>query len=194
MDNKIKLIVDSFGQDRFKFNEPLADYTTLKIGGPAKVFFIAFTQRELTRIITMCREVNVPFFLFGTGSKIAISDIGFDGIVIKNRTKAIKTVSVKGKVTKFGIDVEEAMIEVDGGVSMNKWVEYLDSEKLESAEFDNMPGSIGGNLFISRFLQNRTKSIKILDSASEIEKIEVGFLRPKSHIILSAVFQIKAMK
>ncbi len=77
---------------------------------------------------------------------------------------------------------------------MNKWVEYLDSEKLESAEFDNIPGSVGGNLFVSRFLQNRTKSIKVLDSTSEIEKIEVGFLRPKSHIILSAVFQIKAMK
>lgn len=194
MDNSIKLIVDSFGKDRFKFDEPLADYTALKIGGPAKVFFIAFTQRELTRMVTMCRETRVPFFLFGTGSKIAISDFGFDGIVIKNRTKSIKTVSVKGKVTKFGIDVDEATIEVDGGVSMNKWVEYLDSEKLESVEFDNIPGSIGGNLFISRFLQNRTKSIKVLDSASEIEKIEVGSLRPKSHIILSVVFQMKARK
>ncbi|MDO8573316.1 MAG: FAD-binding protein [Candidatus Daviesbacteria bacterium] len=192
MDNKIKLIIDSFGKDRFKFNELIGNYTALKVGGPAKVFFIAFTQRELIKIITMCRGLTVPYFLFGTGSKITISDLGFNGIVIKNRTKVVQTVSVKGKVTKSGIDVEEAMIEVDGGVSINKWVEYLDSEKLESVEFAGIPGSIGGNLFFNRFLQNRTKSIKVLDSASEIEKIEVGSLRPKNHIILSAVFKIKA--
>lgn len=194
MDNNIKLIVDSFGKDRFKFNEPMENFTALKIGGPAKVFFIAFTQRELIKIITMCRELSVPYFLFGTGSKIAISDPGFDGMVIKNRTKTIQTVSVKGKVTKSGIDVAEAMIEVDGGVSINKLVEYLDSEKLESAEFAGIPGSVGGNLFFNRFLQNRTKSIKVLDSASEIEKIEIGSLRPKSHIILSVVLGIKARK
>lgn len=192
MDNRIKLIVDSLGKDRFKFNEPLSSYTASKAGGPAKVFFIAFTKKELTKIITMCRELDVPFFLFGTGSKIAISDAGFDGVVIKNRTKEIRTVSVKGKVTKSGIDVKEAMIEVDGGVSVNKWIEYLDSEKLESVEFKDLPGSVGGNLFFSRFLQNRTKSIKVLDSASEIEKIDALSLRPKNHIILSAVFSIKA--
>lgn len=192
MDNRIKLIVDSFGKDRFKFNEPLSSYTASKSGGSAKVFFIAFTEKELVKVITMCRELDVPVFLFGTGSKIAISDAGIDGVVIKNRTKEIRTVSVKGKVTKSGIDVKEAMIEVDGGVSVNKWVEYLDSEKLESVEFKGLPGSIGGNLFFSRFLQNRTKSIKVLDSASEIEKIDALSLRLKNHIILSAVFNIKA--
>jgi UDP-N-acetylmuramate dehydrogenase len=192
MDNRIKLIVDSFGKDRFKFNELIESYTALKIGGPVKAFFIAFTEEELIKIITMCRQLGVTYFLFGTGSKIAISDTGFDGIVIKNRTKNIQTVSVKGKVTKFGIGVEEALVEAEGGVSMVKWIEFLNSQKLESAEFANMPGSIGGNLFFSRFLQNRTKSIKVLDLASEVEKISVETLRPKNHIILSAVFKIKA--
>lgn len=194
MDKRIKLVVDSFGRDRFKFNEPIMDYTASKIGGPSKVFFIAFTEAELTKIITMCRQLKISYFLFGTGSKIAISDFGFDGVVIKNRTKNIQTVSVKGRVTKFGIGVEEALIEAEGGVSMIKWIEYLNSQGLESVEFENMPGSIGGNLFFSRFLQNRTKSIKVLDCESEIENIEVGSLRPKNHIILSAVFKIKARR
>ena len=194
MDNRIKLIVDSFGKDRFKFNEPIMEYTALKIGGPSKVFFIAFSETELIKIISMCRQLKLQYFLFGTGSKIAISDRGFDGLVIKNRTKNIQTVSVKGKVTKFGIGVEEALVEAEGGVSLSKWIEYLNSQGLESAEFENMPGSIGGNLFFSRFLQNRTKSIRVLDLDSEVEKIDVLNLRPKNHIILSAVFSIKAKR
>lgn len=192
MDSKCKLIVDSFGKDRFKFNESLQDYTASGFGGPAKLFFIAFTDRELIKIIEMCRELKVTYFLFGTGSKIMISDKGFNGLVIKNRTKEIQTISVKGKVTKFGIGVEEALIEVESGVSMKRFIEYLDSQNLQSLEFKNIPGSIGGNLFLSRFLQNRVKSITVLDSDSEIIQINVGALSQKEHIILSVVFRIKA--
>lgn len=192
MDSKLKLITNYFGKDRFKFNEPLKDYTALNAGGPAKLFFIAFTTAELIKLIKICRELKLPFFIFGTGSKILISDGGFDGLVIKNRTKNIKIVSVKGKVSKFGIGVEEALVEVDSGVSINKFCEFLDSENLSSLEFANLPGSIGGNLFLSRFLQSRVKSIKVLDLVSEIEEISGSILNPKKHTILSAVFRIKS--
>lgn len=193
MDSKYKLIVDSFGKDRFKFNEPLKDYTASGIGGPAKLFFIVFLERELVKIVGMCRQLKVPYFLFGTGSKILISDAGFDGLIIKNRTKNINTVSVKGKVTKFGIGVEEALIEVESGVSINKLVEYLNSQDLETAGF-TMSGSIGGNLFLSAFLQNQAKSIKVLDLKSDILRINALNLNLKRHIILSAVFKIKAKR
>lgn len=192
MDSKLKLIVDSFGKDRFKYNELLKDYTDSGFGGPAKVLFIAFTDRELIKVVEMCRDLKVPYFLFGTGSKIMISDSGFNGLVIKNRTKNIQTVSVKGKVTKFGIGVEEALIEVESGVSMKRFVEYLTSQRLQSAEFAGIPGSIGGNLFLSRFLQNRTKSITVLDSKLKICQVNIGTLSPKEHIIISATFKIKA--
>lgn len=194
MDSRFKLIVDSFGKDRFKFNEPLAGYTALNSGGPADLFFIAFTTTELVKIISMCRELKLPFFLFGTGSKMLISDNGFNGLVIKNRTKNIKTVSVKGKVSKFGIGVEEALVEVSSGVSIGKFCEYLDSQGLSSAQFVDLPGSIGGNLFLNRFLQSKVKSIKVLDQASEIEEVSADSLSPKKYIILSAVLRIKAIK
>ena len=108
MDNKYKLIVDYFGKDRFKFNEPLKAYTSLNVGGPVTILFIAFTPTELIKIIKMCRELKLIYFIFGTGSKIMISDNGFEGLVIKNRTKNIQTISVKGKVSKLGIGIEEA--------------------------------------------------------------------------------------
>lgn len=191
MDSKVKLIVDSFGKDRFKFDEPIKDYTASGVGGPAKLFFIAFTERDLVKIISMCRELKLPYFLFGTGSKMLLSDSGFNGVVIKNRTQNVQTVSVKGKVTKFGIGVEEAMIEVESGVSINRFVEYLNSQNLDSSGF-TMSGSIGGSLFMSGFLQSRLKSIKVLDQRSDISQINVETLSLKKHIILSAVFRVKA--
>lgn len=190
--NKFKLIIDSFGGDRFKFDEPIKDYTSLNVGGPAKLFFIAFTPSELIKIINMCRQLKVPFFLLGTGSKVMLSDNGFSGLVIKNRTKNIQTISVKGKVTKFGIGVEEALVEIDSGVSIAKFVEFLDSQSLLTEQFKNIPGSIGGNLFISFVLQSYLKSIKVISSDGEIEQISPEQLSLKKHIILSAIFKIKA--
>lgn len=192
MDNKFKLIIDSFGRDKFKFDEPISNYTALNVGGPAKLFFIAFTIGELVKIINMCRELRLPYFLFGTGTKMMISDQGFLGLVIKNRTKNIQTISVKGKASRFGIGVEEALIEVDSGVSMGKFAEELERQNLSVEGFKDVPGSIGGNLLFSTFLQKLVKSIKVLGQTPKVEEIDSGSLSLKKHIILSAVFKIKA--
>lgn len=192
MDNKFKLIIDSFGRDKFKFDEPISNYTALNVGGPAKLFFIAFTTVELVKIIKMCRDLRLPYFLFGTGTKMMISDQGFLGLVIKNRTKNIQTISVKGKVSRFGVGVEEALIEVDSGVSMGKFAEELTGQNLSAEGFKDIPGSIGGNLLVSTFLQKLVKSIKVLGQGSQVEEIDSGSLSLKKHIILSAVFKIKA--
>lgn len=190
--DKFKLIIDSIGRDRFKFDEPISSYTALNIGGPAKLFFIAFTTQELIKIINMCRDLNLPYFLFGTGSKIMISDQGFEGLVIKNRTKNIQTVSVKGKVSRLGIGVKEALVEVESGVSMNKFAESLEMQNLLSEGFKGVSGSVGGNLFVSVFLQLQASSIKVLGQDSTVVEIDPGSLSLKKHIILSAVFKVKA--
>lgn len=192
MEDKLRLIAKTFGEEKFKFNEPLKYYTALKIGGKAKALFVAFTNQEIIKLITACRNLNVPFFIFGTGTKIAFSDHGFDGLVIKNRTRNIQTISVKGRASRLGIGVQEAIIEVDSGVSLDKFIEFLEKDNLSSEDFKGIPGSIGGALFISKILQSRAKSIKVLDLESEVEEIDPNQLSLSKHIILSGVFKIKA--
>lgn len=192
MDNKLKVITNYFGADRVKFNEPVAPYTSLNAGGPAKLFFIAFTTQELIKIVKACRELKIPFFIFGTGSKIMLSDYGFDGVVVKNRTKDIQVVSIKGKVSKIGIGVEEVLIEVDSGVSITKLVEFLDYQGLSAEEFRGRVGSIGGDIFLNKILQSKVKSIKVLDLNSAINEIVPETLSLKKHIILSIMLKIKA--
>lgn len=192
MDSRFKLIIDSFGKNRFKVNEPIKDYTALGIGGPAKLFFIAFTVSEIIKIINICRELKLPFFIFGMGTKIMISDAGFDGMVIKNRTKDMEIISIKGKASRVGIGIDEALVEAQSGVSMARFIEFLETKALESIEFKNIFGTVGGNLFLSKTLQNRIKSIKVLTQGSQIEEIPANELSLNKHIILSAVFRIKA--
>lgn len=192
MKDKLSIIIDSFGKEKFKVEESLLYYTASKVDIKANALFVAFRIQELIKIICACRDLSVPFLIFGTGSKIILEGKVFEGLVIKNRTRDIKTVSIKGKVGRGGIGVEEAMVEVDSGVSINKFSEYVLTNGLSQDEFMGITGSFGGNIFINEILQNRTKSIKVLDQNSSVEEISVNQLALSKHIVLSLILKVEA--
>lgn len=74
--------------------QPLAKYTTWRIGGPAEIFFQANTIDELSRAVKKANEFQIPYTILGWGSNVLISDKGIRGLVIKN---ASKEVEIKGK-------------------------------------------------------------------------------------------------
>lgn len=190
MDNRYKLIADSFGHDLVKFNEPISAHTALGGGGVAKLFFVATTPTQIIRVVKVAYNLKVPVLVFGTGSKMILGS-GFEGVVIKNRTKNISIVGVKGKVSKAGVGVDEALVEVDSGVSIKSLVEFLDNQGLVSSEVISIPGSIGGNLFLNKFLQDKALTIKVLEGG-DVAEIKPWDLSLRKHIILSTVFKFKS--
>src|ERR687890_495705 len=46
-------------------DEPLAPYTTFRIGGPADVFFEATTADALANAVLVAPEIGVTYFVFG---------------------------------------------------------------------------------------------------------------------------------
>ena len=64
-------------------NVLLKDYTTYKIGGPAKYFFVAKTKEELSDALKIGKEFKLPIFILGGGSNLLVSERGFKGLVIK---------------------------------------------------------------------------------------------------------------
>ncbi len=66
----------------------LAQYTTLKIGGPADYFIQTNSNTELIEIL---KSTNIkPITILGNGSNVVISDSGIRGLVIKNTSQEIK--------------------------------------------------------------------------------------------------------
>ncbi|HEU4563404.1 MAG TPA: UDP-N-acetylmuramate dehydrogenase [Gemmatimonadaceae bacterium] len=69
---------------QLKRGEPLAPYTTFRIGGPADLFFEATSADALAGAVAAARELDVPYFVLGLGANILIGDRGFRGLVIRN--------------------------------------------------------------------------------------------------------------
>ncbi len=63
-------------------NRPLAPFTTLGIGGPARWFVEAASEDEIVEAVAWARERRVPLFVLGGGSNLLVADAGFDGLVL----------------------------------------------------------------------------------------------------------------
>jgi UDP-N-acetylmuramate dehydrogenase len=69
-------------------NEPLAPFTTFRIGGPADLLFEATSADALANAVLAAREAGVPYFILGLGANVLIGDGGFRGLVIRNTARA----------------------------------------------------------------------------------------------------------
>ncbi|MCS7239969.1 MAG: UDP-N-acetylmuramate dehydrogenase [Candidatus Bipolaricaulota bacterium] len=62
--------------------EPLAPYTTFRIGGPAWVLFFPHTVEALAEAVQRARREDIPYRIIGGGAKVLFPDTGFPGLVI----------------------------------------------------------------------------------------------------------------
>lgn len=63
-------------------NVPLAPFTTLSVGGAARLFARPNSEIELVSALQIAKANELNIFILGGGSNVVISDAGFDGIVI----------------------------------------------------------------------------------------------------------------
>jgi len=68
----------------------LAPLTTLRIGGPAKVFMLATSEDDVADSMAFAYREGLDVFILGGGSNVLMSDEGFDGLVLQTGIKGVK--------------------------------------------------------------------------------------------------------
>jgi UDP-N-acetylmuramate dehydrogenase len=77
-------------QSAIRVNEPLARYTTARIGGPADALVEATSAADLKDLVIAARKFGVPVTILGGGANVLVSDAGLRGLVISNKAKRIE--------------------------------------------------------------------------------------------------------
>lgn len=85
----IQKLREVFGET-LQENTILANYTTAHVGGPAAGLLPVHTAGELEKAVQTLWDLDIPFCLLGSGSNILVSDKGFDGVIVINRTRNVK--------------------------------------------------------------------------------------------------------
>jgi len=64
-------------------NEPLARYTTYRIGGPARYLLAPADADDVAKALDLADERGLPWIALGLGSNLLVKDGGFPGFVIR---------------------------------------------------------------------------------------------------------------
>ena len=80
-----------FGE-RVRRHEPLARYTSARIGGPADYFIQARSADELAGAVQAGWRAGMPVTVFGAGSNVLVSDRGIRGLVVQNQARRVEFV------------------------------------------------------------------------------------------------------
>src|SRR6201993_4403384 len=75
------------------FDEPLAPFTWLRVGGPADVLFIPADDADLGEFLRALPD-DIPRSSLGVGSNVIIRDGGVEGVVIRLAGRAFADIHV----------------------------------------------------------------------------------------------------
>lgn len=194
MEERIKLLISELGELRVRRDVDVSEYLLTNLGGLAEAFYIATTSRELVKAIEICRELKIDYFLIGSGSKVAISEKRVRGLVIKNRSDNIKISGVRGKVSDKGLGIEEAILEIDSGVSIQRLCDFADAQNLTGVEIlRGIIGTIGGNLFINPALKRMVEQVRIITKIGASKIIKTADM-VRLDVILSVIMKLRTKK
>ncbi|MBZ9569451.1 UDP-N-acetylmuramate dehydrogenase [Patescibacteria group bacterium] len=180
-----------------KRNVLLKNYTTFKIGGKARYFFVAKTKKEIISAVSAAKKYSLPFFILGKGSNILVSDEEYKGLVIRLQVT--------------GYRLQGNMIYTEAGTLSSQLVNVALKNNLTGLEWAiGIPGTIGGAICgnsgaFRNSMKDVVKGVEVYDVKKEKVKIlknkdcrfsyrDSVFKKKKNLIILSAELKFKKRK
>ncbi len=190
--DKLKEILPA-GQIRTK--EPMDRHTTFRVGGPADFYTEPADISELTGVLRLCQEQQIPYFILGNGSNLLVSDSGYRGVMIA-MGKAWSEVMVEGSRLHAG-----------AGALLSHTASQALASSLSGLEFAaGIPGSVGGAVVMNAGaygseVASVLTEVSVLNRKAEIltlpaEKMDLGYrtscIPEHGYIVLEAVFELSA--
>lgn len=127
--------LDNKFQGTLLYNEPLAEYTTWRVGGPAAKLYKPKNTADLASFLHKLPETE-PLLWLGLGSNSLIRDGGFSGTVILTQG-CLKEISL----------LDAQTVKVEAGVSCASMARFCVRNDLAGGEFwAGIPGTMGGAL------------------------------------------------
>jgi len=145
-------------------------HTTIRIGGPARVYVRPAGIDDLRRALQWARRNDLPYAVLGGGSNVLVSDGGYAGLVVH-------------MTGLFGRRMEGTRLRIAAGEKLAGvawWATRLGLSGLEWA--CGIPGTIGGAVVMNAGTKagdtsNVLESVEILTKDGSIERRPVASLR-----------------
>lgn len=186
-------LIETYLRDRnikYKKNQPLSEYTTLRIGGIAKLIVFP-KEKDILELLEVIKNEGARYFIIGGGSNLLISDRGYDGVIIN--TKEMNS-----------INLNNGLLTVSAGVSLARAVIFSVKRGLAGLEgLIGIPGTVGGALFgnagsFGYEIKDCLQDVDFVDENLKLKTLKASELNftyrssglPPNSLIVSARFKL----
>ena len=174
-------------------DEPMKKHVTFRVGGAADYFVSPEGAEEVQKIILLCKEAGMPYYILGNGSNLLVSDHGYRGVIIQIY-KSMSEVSVKGE-----------LVTAQAGELLSAIAAKAAEESLTGFEFaSGIPGTIGGAAVMNAGayggeMKDVLEQVTVLTKEGELltlprEELEMGYRTSRvarnQYIVLEAVIRL----
>ncbi len=189
-----KMFCDLLGEDRVFTEEAMSQHTTFKIGGPADYFLMPDKGEDVGRVIKICKEKEIPYFILGNGSNLLVGDGGYRGAVIQIY-RNMSSVTVEGNE-----------ITAQAGALLSAVAAAAKNASLTGFEFaGGIPGTIGGAVVMNAGayggeMKDVLTGVTVMNAEGDIftlptEELELGYrtsiIKTAGYIVLEAKIRLK---
>ena len=161
-----------------RLQEPLAKFTSYRIGGPAEILALPQTKEHLWAIGEYLLRTKKPHFILGNGSNVLAPDEGFPGVVIC--TKDLEPL----------LEFSGNEVNVSAGTLNSRLIRAAADKGLGGIEFlSGVPGNVGGAVFMnagtaSGWIDKTLISVTAVDlKGGEREIFELPFSYREQHFL-----------
>jgi UDP-N-acetylmuramate--alanine ligase len=122
---------------RLTRDEPLAKKTTLRVGGPARLYCEPASEEDLRTLLLEAAKDKAPVFILGRGSNLIVPDEGVEGLIV----------SLSHKSWSAFETLPDGRVRVGAGLRLKNLCGLAATAGLAGFEFlEGIPGSVGGAL------------------------------------------------
>ncbi len=122
---------------RLLFDEPLAPFTWLRVGGPADVLFLPADEEDLAQFLAGLPP-EIPLTVLGAGSNVIVRDGGIEGVVVRLAGRGFGQVALEADTAQL----------IAGAATLDAALARASAKAgLTGLEFfAGIPGTVGGAL------------------------------------------------
>lgn len=178
-----------------KFDAPLAQHTTWRVGGPSDVYYSPTDVADLQLFLKNLPK-SIPVTWLGLGSNVLIQDGGIEGAVIHTKN----CVNQLMKIPQAASETNTLNLRVEAGVNCAKLAKACEREGfLAGSFFAGIPGTVGGALRMNAgawggATWEHVKSVELIDRDGVIhhkpkEAFVIGYRQvqlPPEHWFIAA--------
>ena len=113
--------------------QPMANYTSFKVGGPAEYLVLPRDYSQVAQVITYCNKKGIDWYVIGKGTNLLVSDQGLKGVVI----------AIEENLAE--VRVAGTTMTAQAGASLPRISSIAKASSLTGLEFaSGIPGTVGG--------------------------------------------------